>query len=598
MSKTVRVADFVAEFLEQKGVKHVFMLSGGGMMHLQDALSRSKNITYVCQHHEQACTFAADAYARLHGLGVCYATSGPGAANTVTGLVSAYQDSVPIFVIAGQAKTSETIRATGNFGLRQLGTFEVDMIPIVTSITKYAACVSNASTARFHLEKAYHLALEGRPGPVYLEFPVDVQGALIDPNVLPSFVRSVEKNSEEAVKEQLDNIFEKLLSAKRPLIFAGHGIRCANQTKELKKFIEAQKIPVVTTSLALDTLEYDHPLYVGHPGVKGDRAGNLAVQTADVILFLGSSLRAQVTGYELKLFAPQAYKIHIDPERHVLESTKLGIKEKVVCKLQDFFDLANGRSPSHNEKSAHWRQRCLQWKTDFPVAKEPHVRNSSGINYYDVIETLSEVCTSNEVLIADAGSAYYILGQAFRNKPEQRALFCGALGQMGFTLPAVTGASFAAPGKTVIGITGDGSLQTNIHELSVIAKHNRNTKILVVNNDGYSCIRNTQKNYFNSHFSGTDDKTGVAFPKLKKLCEACELPYIAVSQRAELKDTLAKLVKTTGSVLCEVFVNPTQEFLPSVQSQRQPDGKMVSKPLHDMYPFMEPDKLTKLMKFE
>lgn len=593
----IRVSDYIAGFLEEKGVDCAFMLSGGGMMHLQDALSRREKLKYVCHHHEQACAFAAEAYGRQReSVGVCYATSGPGSSNTITGIVSAFQDSSPLIVIAGQAKVSDTIRGTGQQGLRQLGTFEIDMVPIVQSVTKYAVFLKDPQMVRFQLEKAYHLATTGRPGPVYFEVPVDVQGAPIDPATLRPWDETP-PTVPVASKAEVADVLDVLLAAERPLIFAGHGIRVARETNAFVRLVEKLGIPVVTTPMAADLIPYDHPLYVGHLGVKGDRAGNFSIQTADVVLIIGSSVRAQMTGYELTDFAPNAEKIHVDPDRPVLDSTKVGIRTKIQSCVGAFIRSCNEAVDARGLRfeGTKWVARTRHWKRTYPVAIEAHARSDDGLNYYDVIEELSEACQGEETVIADAGCAFFITGQSFRSKPGQRIIFSGALAQMGYTLPAVTGACFGAPGRTVVGITGDGSLQTNVHELGVIVHHRLNAKILVINNQGYSCIANTQRNYFGGHYSGTTVKSGLSFPDLPKLCAAYGLPHLVTAKRSELGSLLKRFLAQDGPVLCEVFTGEQQDFVPCVTSVRLDSGKMQSKPLHEMYPLLPPAKLAEEM---
>ncbi|MBI2514255.1 MAG: thiamine pyrophosphate-binding protein [Opitutae bacterium] len=595
---TIRVGDFIAEFLEQKGVDCAFMLSGGGMMHLQDALSRRKKLKYICNHHEQACTFAAEAYGRQReSIGVCYATSGPGASNTITGIVSAYQDSSPLIVIAGQAKVSDTIRGTGQVGLRQLGTFEIDMVPIVQSVTKYAVFLKDPQRVRFELEKAYHLATTGRPGPVYFEVPVDVQGAPIDPATLRPWDETPPAVP-VASRTEVGEVLDLLLAAQRPLIFAGHGIRCAKEAAGFLRLVEKLGIPVVTTPMAADLIPHDHPLYIGHPGVKGDRAGNFSIQTADVVLIVGSSVRAQMTGYELADFAPAARKIHVDPDQPVLDSTRVGIQTKIRSCVGAFIRAANEIATTRDLRfgGAAWTARTQRWKKTYPVAAEAHRRGDDDLNYYDVIDQLSDACRGEETIIADAGCAFFITGQAFRSKPGQRLIFSGALAQMGYTLPAVTGACLGAPGRTIVGITGDGSLQTNIHELGVIVHHKLNAKILVINNHGYSCIANTQRNYFGGHYSGTTVKSGLSFPDLPKLCAAYGLPHLTTAKRSELSGLMQRFLAHEGPVLCEVFTGEQQDFVPCVTSVRLEDGRMQSKPLHEMYPLLSPEQLAQEMR--
>jgi acetolactate synthase-1/2/3 large subunit len=595
---TIRVSDYIAGFLEDKGVDCAFMLSGGGMMHLQDALSRRKKLRYVCNHHEQACTFAAEAYGRQReSIGVCYATSGPGASNTITGIISAYQDSSPLLIIAGQAKVSDTIRGTGQSGLRQLGTFEIDMVPIVQSVTKYAVFLKDPQMVRFELEKSYHLATTGRPGPVYFEVPVDVQGAPIEPANLRPWDEAPQAVPVASAAETA-RVLDALLAAKRPLIFAGHGIRCAKETEGFVRLVEKLGIPVITTPMAADLIPHDHPLYVGHLGVKGDRAGNFSIQTADVVLILGSSVRAQMTGYELADFAPTAQKIHVDPDQPVLDSTKVGIQTKIRSCVGAFIrtasEIVTARDLRFN--GAEWMARTRRWKHQYPVASEAHVRTGEGINYYDVINALSDACSGSETIVADAGCAFFITGQAFRSKAGQRVIFSGALAQMGYTLPAVTGACFGAPGRTVVGVTGDGSLQTNIHELGVMVHHRLNAKILVINNHGYSCIANTQRNYFGGHYSGTTTASGLSFPDLPKLCDAYGLPRLATAHRSELGGVLKRFLAHDGPVLCEVFTGDQQDFVPCVASVRLDNGRMQSKPLHEMSPLLPPIMLAEEMK--
>lgn len=602
----IRVADYIAEFLEKKGIEHAFMLSGGGMMHLQDALSRREKLRYVCNHHEQACGFAAEAYGRQRQhVGLCYATSGPGAANTVTAVVSAYQDSSPVIFLGGQAKVSETIRGTGLTGLRQFGTFEVDNVSILQSITKYAAYLRDPESVRFHMEKAYYLATHGRPGPVYIEVPVDISGALVDPESLKPWDEPVTPDPEMSLADAED-ILARLQKAKRPLIFAGHGVRASQSVEAFRQLATALNIPVATTQLAADLLEFDYPLFVGRPGVKGDRAGNFAVQTADLIITVGCSLHSMTTGYELDQFAPKAYKIQVEIDPMVLKRENVGVQKKISASVQSFIATMNvalekkGISASTGKtlvNIGHWHEHCQMWKRELMVRNEPHPREPGGLSYYDAIEGLSEACQGGETIVADAGCAFYITGQAFRTKKDQRLIFCGALAQMGYTLPATTGACLADPNRTVIGVTGDGSLLTNLHEIGVIAHHNLNAKILIINNDGYSCIRNTQRNYFGAFYSGTDTKSGVGYPDMPLLAKAYGLPYMSARTPEDMKTMLTTALAQKGPAILEIFTIRDQEFMPTVSSVRLENGKMQSKPLHEMYPFMNEETLKRYMTF-
>jgi acetolactate synthase I/II/III large subunit len=595
-----RVADYIAEFIHSKGVDRVFLLSGGGMMHLQDGLGRHPGIRPIYQHHEQSCVFAAEAYGRQrHSIGVCYVTSGPGASNTVTGIVSAYQDSSPVLVIAGQAKISDTMRGTQQLGLRQLGTFEVDMLPIVESITKYAVFLNDPQTVRFHLEKAFALATTGRPGPVYLEVPLDIQGAWIETDLLAGWTEPVAAALAPNAAE-LEQCYQALRTAQRPLLVAGHGLRCAQATAGFVKLAEQLQIPVVTTQMAADLIPHNHPLYVGHLGVKGDRAGNFAVQSADLILFIGTSLRAQTTGYELSDFAPRAHKIHVDPEQAVLDSTRFGVNLKLRADVGLFVAaLAEYVTGSQTPPVAPvWHARTQHWKLNYALAREDHSAATGILSYYQVIHALAVACPPETTVVADAGCAFYITGQAFQSKPSQRLIFCGALAQMGYTLPAVTGACAAAPGRTIVGVTGDGSLMTNLHELSVIVHNQLNAKILVINNGGYSCIRNTQIGYFGAPVFGTDPASGVGFPDLSQLCSAHRLPYMTERDPVRLDQALARFLSTPGPILFEVHTQAEQAFVPTVASVRLDSGRLQSKPLHDMTPLLPPERIEAEMRFD
>jgi acetolactate synthase-1/2/3 large subunit len=597
----IRVADYIADYLEKRGVRKVFLLAGGGMMHLIDAVGRRTRLGYVCNHHEHAGALAAEGYARETGqLGVCYATSGPGASNTVTGVVECWQDSVPVLFVSGQSKLSQTIQGSKIYGLRQFGTFEVDIISIVKPITKYAAFLDDPAQIRFHLEKACALATSGRPGPVFIDVPVDVQGALIDPEKLVGYREASEAPNQPA-DSVMDEVVDRLAAARRPLILAGHGIRAAGAVEKFRELSARLNVPVATTQLAADLLPYDHPLYVGHPGMKGDRPGNLAVQCADVILSLGSSLHVLTTGYELDRFAPTAYKIQVELDENVLKREQVGVQKKIACGIPEFLDclerrLANRSTPNKTlVASGAWHERCLLWKRELSVRKEPHARPNGAINYYDLNDALSDLCADTDTVVTDAGSAFYVIGQAFRTKKGQRVIISGALGAMGHALPLALGAAAAAPEKKIVCVTGDGSFQTNIQELATIAHHKFNIAIFVVNNDGYVSIRNTQKNFFGGFLVGTDPKSGVTMPDLEKIASAYGIPYRVARDLNSLTDTVREALCESGPVLCEVFTAPIQEIIPTVSSFKRPDGTMESKPLHDMYPFLDPALLEKYM---
>lgn len=584
----IRTVDYIAHRLQEWGVDTVFMLSGGGMMHLVDSVGRAEGMRAICNHHEQCSAIAADALARFSGrIGVCYATSGPGATNILTGLVGAWQDSSPVLFMTGQSKSTQTIQGSGIAGLRQFGTFEVDIVPIVKPVTKYAVMVTDPKTIRYHLEKAFYHATTGRPGPVLLDLPLDVQGALIEPETLEGYVPD-----ESAVQHRSDDftkVIEILSKAKRPLILSGVGIRAAGAVEEFRQLVDHMNIPVVTSQFGKDGLFYDHPLFVGHSGPKGDRAGNFAVQTADVILSLGCSLHSQTTGWENSLFATDALKIQVDIDEAILEREQINVAIKVKSDVMEFM-LAIEPLIGNGFANDAWRATCHSWKERFAVKCEPHDRSSEAVNYYDFAEELSCALKGNECIVTDAGSAFYAMGQGFRLKENQRFISSGSLGAMGFALPAANGVATASDSATIC-VTGDGSLMTNIHDLAVTSQYKLNVKLFVLNNDGYLSIRNTQRDFFNGMFVGTDPDSGVFIPEMESQANTYHLPFLRCERTADLRSVIEQALAIEGPVLVEINALRDQRMIPSVMSEKLPDGRMQSKPLHEMYPYLPQDEV-------
>ncbi len=588
----IRVAEYIAKTVENMGTECAFLLSGGMMMHLMDALGRREKIKYYCNHHEQASAMAADAYARQSGkLGLCLATSGPGATNLLTGIVGAYQDSSPVLFLTGQCKRKETIHWRAIKGLRQCGFLEVDIIPIVESVTKYAAFVDDPRDIRLHLERAIHLATAGRPGPVLLDIPLDVQAALIDEDELAAYDPAGDAAAPAAPvarPQELRQIVEAMGRAKRPLILAGYGVRSAGVVKTFRQMVEQWQIPVVTSAMAKDILPYDHSLLVGHPGLRGDRAANFAVQCADVILTIGCSLHVQTTGYEGELFAPNALKIQIDVDAPLLEREQSNVQWKFPWDLKDYLPrlAAQAAAVCPTPETASWRASCQQWKERFTARAEPHVLGlpDDPSNLYEFIDKLSDALKGNETILIDAGQPFWVLPQAFRLKEGQRYLNAGSLAHMGFAIPAAIGAAAAAPGRPMVVIIGDGSLQTNIQELQTLAHHGFNVKIFVINNDGYASIRNTQRAFFNGHFVGSTPASGVTLPDTGAIAAAYRLPFVHCANRAGLNSAIAQALAGPGPMICEIMAQVDQKIMPAVPSYALADGTMKSKALHEMAP--------------
>ncbi|MEO8371329.1 MAG: thiamine pyrophosphate-binding protein [Candidatus Solibacter sp.] len=594
----IRVADYIASTVEGTGSEVFFMLSGGMMMHLMDAFGRT-GMRYYCNHHEQACAMAADAYARVTGrLGVCLATSGPGATNLLTGLVGAYQDSVPVLFLTGQCKRKETVSWRGIEGLRQCGFLEVDIVPIVKSVTKYAAFIDEPSDIRYHLEKAIHLATTGRPGPVLLDVPLDVQGALVNLAEMRAFVPEPAVSPEHFSRRDLQRVIDAVQNASRPILLAGHGVRSAGLVAEFRDLVGRWQVPVISTMMAKDLLPENHPLLVGQAGQRGNRGANLAIQAADVIVAMGCSFHLQTVGYEGELFAPNALKIQIDIDPAMMKREDVGAQWKFNWDLHDYLPLMTRSvaGPWSGQASDAWRLECHRRKHQFPCHNEPHALGEADdpLNLYEFIDLLSEELTGEDTILTDAGQPFYILPQALRLKEGQRYLVPGSLAEMGWAVPASIGVATASPVGRAVGIVGDGSLQTNIQELQTIAHHQLNIKLFIVNNGGYASIRNTQNSYFKGFFVGSTPESGVTLPAVSKIAAAYGLPYVLCENRSVASERIHQVLQTRGPVICEVISQINQRVMPVVPSFVAPDGRMRSKALHEMDPgrptdIQEPD---------
>jgi acetolactate synthase-1/2/3 large subunit len=585
----IRVADFIASHLLSIGAKKVFMLNGGMMMHLVDTLGRPGGLQYVAQHHEQASAMAADGYARRSGeLGVCYATSGPGATNILTGLAGAWQDSTPVLFLTGQSKSTQTIQKSGISGLRQFGTFEVDIVPMAQSVTKYAVMVLDPQTIRYHLEKALHLATNGRPGPVLLDLPLDIQGALVEPDELAGY--TPEPVSLAPATAQVSNVLSLIQTAKRPLLLAGYGIRSAGVVVAFQRLAQHLNIPVATTHLGKDVLFHDHPLFTGHPGPKGDRAGNLAVQTADLIISIGCSLHSQTTGWESELFAPEAVKVQVELDPAVMAREQVGVGHKIHAGCSEFIG-ALLQQPAPGIDWAAWRTCCDSWKQRYRVSDEPHERAPNAINFYEFAEILSQELPDHACVVADAGSSFYVMGQALRLREGQRFISSGSMGAMGFALPTANGAAATdAPGITVC-VTGDGSLMTNLHELATMSHYGLNVKLFIINNDGYVSMRNTQRDFCAGHYVGADAASGVFIPRIDALAQSFSLPYVRCDSPGDLARQMRQVLAMPGPVVCEIVALRDQKIIPAVISVKLPDGRMRSSPIHNMFPHLPTEVL-------
>ncbi len=584
----MKLSDYVIAKVAEQGVKHVFMLPGGGAMHLNDSLGRRPEIEYVGTLHEQAAAIAAEAYARVtNNLGVAMVTTGPGGTNAVTGIAGAYLDSTPCLYLAGQVKRADLKRDSG---VRILGVQEVDMISIVSSITKYAVTVMEPSSVRFHLEKAIHLAKEGRPGPVWVEFPLDVQGADVDPGTMEAFVPPPPEPAPPgpSLADQVARALALLGEAERPVIMAGNGIRLAGAEDEFLRAVERLKVPVLATWLGFDLIPGDHPLYFGRPGSIAPRGANFALQNCDLLLAIGARLDMALTAYAHDRLARGARKIMVDIDPAEIRKMKTRIDLPVVADAGDFLrEVGRQQGRLRDVDRSGWIEWCRVRKEKYPLVLPEHRADRQGsVSMYHFSEVLSDEATADD-LIAPSSSGFQaeIFLLCFEAKRGQRVFHNRGTGAMGFGLPAGIGACMAGGRRRTIVVEGDGGIQMNIQELATIARLGLPIKVFVINNDGYASIRVSQRNYFNLLVCA-DRTSGLGLPDIRKVAEAYGLWTARIDGTDRLRETIREVLDRPGPVLCEVVVPPDEERQPVVKSQRRPDGSMVSKPLEDLWPFL------------
>ena len=514
-------------------------------MFLNDSFGNHSSINAIYNHHEQASAMAAVGYAKAsNSFGVACVTTGCGCTNALTGVLDAWQDNVPLFVISGQVKVSNTSKLAKT-KLRQFGVQEANIIPVVESITKYAVMLDDPEQVRYECELAAYLCKEGRSGPVWIDVPQDIQGALIDPESLLGFNQTLVGTSEclPDISSQLQEIELSLSQAKRPIILAGNGIRLANERGSFTRFVERLNVPVVFSYLSLDLLPTSHRLAIGRLGAKGDRAGNFAVQNADFILVLGCRLSVALTGFEYKLFGREAKisVVDIDPDEH--EKSTVDIDNFYQINLSDFFEHEKFQPRDRSS----WNEKCVSWRDKWPVWQERY-RDETPINMYECLEKLSEVMPSSAHVVSDAGSAYYVTSQALRVGKDNRYHTSGAQADMGFTLPAAIGIASAVPNASTHWRDGDCSFQMNIQELQVLAHNKLNVKIVLLNNDGYLSIKTTQKKFFNSRFAGTGSAYGLSNPNFADVVAAYGIKFLRVDSPSALEENLRSSFQTHNRV--------------------------------------------------
>ncbi len=612
----IRLADYVANFLVEHGVTDVFSVVGGGAMHLNDALGHKEGLKVTYNHHEQACAIAAEAYARLDNkiAAVCV-TTGPGGTNALTGVVGGWLDSIPMFIISGQVRYDTTARyalSVSGKRPRAMGDQEYDIVRSVEPMTKYATMIEDVSQIRYALEKAWHLATTGRPGPVWIDIPVNYQGSFIETDELKGYDPAEDDAllppavSEEVVKEVVD----KIKAAKRPVFHAGYGIRLSGAYDVFRQVAEKLGIPIVTYWNAVDLVENDHPLYVGRAGNMGDRPGNWAIQNADLILAIGTRISIRQVGYNWKTWARCAEVIMVDIDEAELSKPTLHVEKPIWADAKDFLTCMNRVLDESKESAgsgsdswtlfegADWLDRCRGWRDNYPVVQDRQwEENGSTANVYAFVKYLSSRLPKNSLTAVSNGACCVVGNQTYMIQKGSRMHNNSAIASMGYGLPASIGTCISGGRRQTICLEGDGSIMMNLQELQTILTNKLPIKIFLINNSGYHSIRITQTNLFGEHTRvGIGEESGdLSFPEFKKIAEAFGYRYYSAHSNAEMKKVVDEVLGLEGPVFCEIFTDTKQVWEPKSSTKRLPDGTLVSPPLEDLAPFLPREELEKIM---
>lgn len=582
----IKVSDYVFHFMKARGIRHIFMLPGGGAMHLVDSLGKS-GLEYICCLHEQAAAIAAEAYGQhTNEIGVCLTTSGPGATNAVTGVTAGWIDSTPMMIISGQAKRADLI---GDTGVRQIGSQEVQIIEMVQPITKYAVQIIEPTEIRYHLERAYYEAVNDRPGPVWLSIPLDVQAAMVDEDSLCGFIP--EQKTSPDIRWAVDKTVKLLRGAKKPLLLTGNGIKLSGGTEDLYKLMELLQIPVETTWKAIDMVGEDDPLYLGHPGAMGDRGANLILQSADLIISIGSRLDTSITAFNEPHFGMSARKVVVDIDPNELRRMKLSqVEVSLACDaaqyIRELYEAVQQKGDLRNRED--WRSWLTEGKTlraKFPIVTEEHRKKTGYVSAYYFTELLCKYTTAEDVIVPESsGAAGEITYQAFSPKRGQKMKNAAGLGAMGFGLPYAIGACLANERRRTVLINGDGAFQLNIQELETLVRLKLPVKIFIWNNGGYASIRSMQNNNFGGHQVASGESSGLNMPDICRVAEAYGIPTLQIRNNLELPEKMREIFADDSLMLCEIIIAEDDVVSPRTKTFVHEDGTIESAKLENMWP--------------
>lgn len=596
----IKVSDYIANFFAENGITTIFTVVGGGAMHMNDSFGHHKNITCVYNHHEQASAIAAEAFFRVNNeiAGLCV-TSGPGAINALNGVVGAYQDSIPMIVLSGQCKSSLTVRER-HLNLRTLGNQEFDIVSALDNVCKYSEMITDPYKIKYHLEKALYIAKNGRPGPCWLDIPVDVQGAYIETDKLSGF--NYPEINQIDISDNIDLIVDKLKNSKRPVLYAGNGIRIAGAFEEFRELVNILQIPVVTCWDSIDLIETDNPLYCGRAGIMGDRAGNFAVQNSDLLIVIGSRLNIYQVGYQPENWARKSFIVYVDIDLEELKKPTIKADLPICCDAKLFIKKLSDKCKHDNSIliKQSWNKQCQIWKSKYKVVTEKQLAQKAPINVYAFMDIFSRYLKAGAITVVANGSASVVGSASYYLKEGSRFIMNCGLSSMGYDLPASIGVCQALRNteeeKQVICIAGDGSIMMNLQELQTIVTNKFPIKIVIINNEGYHQIRLTQTNLFHKKFVGVGPQSGdLGFPDFSKLSVAFGIPYFSCCETEALPDMINDFLNTSGYAMLEIFCDTEQIFEPKSATKRLEDGSLYSPPLEDLYPFLSREELKENM---
>ena len=594
----IKVSNYISQFLVEHGIDTLFTVTGGGAMHLNDAFGHQQGLRCIYNHHEQACAIAAEAYARIHNriAAVCV-TTGPGGTNAITGVVGGWLDSIPMLIISGQVRYDTTARGSG-LNLRAMGDQEFDITKAVDCMTKYSEMVIDPNRIKYCLEKALKLAFSGRPGPCWLDIPMNVQGAYIETDELIGYSGEEDEALPAPITDETaDMVLDLIANSKRPVFNVGNGIRIAGAHEVFYRVANKLNIPVVTGWNSIDCIEDEHELYVGRAGIMGDRPGNFAVQNSDLLLSVGSRLSIRQVGYNYQTWARAAKKVVVDIDSEELKKQNVNADYPIWADAKDFLEALERRIDARSLRfeKTEWHDYCTDWKIKYPVVLPKHYESEEA-NVYAFIKELSSKLNEGDVTVVGNGSACVVGSHAYIIKKNQRFIINSAIASMGYDLPAAIGVAEAEKGKDIILITGDGSIQMNLQEMQTILQNNLSIKTFMINNGGYHSIRQSQMNFFGEPLVGIGPESGdLSFPDMSKLVPAYGMKYFKCDKNKELEKTIDAVLAEKGPVFCEIVVSPEQKFEPKASSKRLEDGTIVSAPLEDLAPFLSREELKQNM---